>query len=116
MSDQRKFSSSDVRGVLLAVGYSIEEIVLFMENAPDWFPAWQVFDRRALDYAVSGRTIGGMAIINEMRADPELKKVKAFKINNNWQPYFCAMFNGKHEVSYFEQRRKNNKSAHGVAA
>lgn len=116
MSEGKKFTSSDVRGVLLAVGYTIEEIVLFMDNAPEWFPAWQSFERRAFDYANAATKIGGMAIINEMRADPELKKVKTFKINNNWQPYFCAMFNGKYQVPYFEQRRKNNKSAHGVAA
>ena len=109
---ENKFTSEDVRGVLLAAGYSIDEIVKFMADVKNWFPVWTEFDKRAQELRSQGVKVGGMKILNDMRQDAQVKRDKTFKINNNDQPYFSAMFNGKHRTPYFETRAKHNKSKH----
>lgn len=111
MSNQ-KFTAEDVRGVLLAVGYTLEEVVEFMADSREWYPAWEAFFKYTEAKRLKGERLGGMAIINLLRHYTELKKIKDFKLNNNWQPKFCAMYNGKTETSYFEMRTKHNKSKH----
>jgi hypothetical protein len=97
---ENKFSSEDVRGVLLAAGYKIDQIVKFMSEVKDWFTLWQQFERRAYENMNRGLVVNGLTIIKEIKA------------NHNFQPYFCAMFNGKYRRPYFKTREKNNKSAH----
>lgn len=109
---ENKFTSEDVRGVLLAAGYTIAEIVEFMALVREWFPAWEAFYKYTEAKRLKGEKLGGMAIINLLRHYAELKKLKDFKVNNNWQPKFCAMYNGKTRTQYFETRAKHNKSPH----
>ena len=98
-----KFSSEDVRGVLLAARYSIEQIIEFMSNVKDWFIYWQQFERKAYERMSSGQVVSGLSIIKDIKA------------NHNLQPYFCAMFNGKYRKPYFKTREKNNKSQHNIS-
>lgn len=97
---ENKFTSEDVRGVLLAAGYTVEQVVKFMAEVKEWFHLWQKFERKAYDYMSAGKSTNGLTIIKEIKA------------NHNYQPYFCAMFNGKYRRQYFKTREKNNKSPH----
>ena len=95
-----KFTADDVRGVLIAAGYTVEQMVKFMAEVKDWFILWQEFEKRAYAAMSTGAQIKGLRIIEEIKA------------NHNYQPYFCAMFNGKYRRDYFRTREKNNKSKH----
>lgn len=97
---ENKFTSEDVRGVLLAAGYSLDQIVKFMADVKDWFVLWQQFERKAYESMSRGVVVKGLTIIEDIKA------------NHNYQPYFCAMFNGKYRRPYFKTREKNNKSQH----
>lgn len=97
---ENKFTSEDVRGVLLAAGYTVEQVVKFMAEVRDWFSLWREFERKAYGYMSAGKSTNGLTIIKEIKA------------NHNYQPYFCAMFNGKYRRPYFKTREKNNKSPH----
>lgn len=115
MTAPQSYTSEMIRSALIAAGYSPELAHGFLADVTEWRLAWLAFQQRAYRCWKAGERKGGMKLINDLRDDPQLAKVKGFKLNNNWQPYFCVMFNDKFKVAYFEQRLKCNKSGHGIA-
>jgi hypothetical protein len=111
-TNQGAYTANNVAQALQKAGYEPEDIKEFMAERNVWRAAWEDFQNRALAYISMQRVVSAMGIINDMREAAKIKKIGPYRLNNNWQPFFAAIFNDKYNMKYFESRRKNNKSPH----